>query len=255
MGVFRNRLVQGATTEVLWTQCLLPSWCLLQVQKSWSLYFKSWWNIWGLKLPFFFFFLVILHHDGIITTWNRWHADMLRCFHLCDHRWHLNLSRVTGKDWLLYTIKVSAGWHKGSINFLTLEVTQTFCLKPSPSVALTRSQRPREEHPLFQYHSARNPGCMGFPKWLRWQRIHLQCRRPAFDPWVGKIPWRREQLPIPVFLPGEFHGPRSLAGYSLRDCKELDMTEQLSLAYSRTSNKYNHNSVVFCVWLLLFSVI
>ena len=35
-----------------------------------------------------------------------------------------------------------------------------------------------------------------------------------FDPWVGKIPWRREWLPTPVFLPGEFHGQRSLVGYS-----------------------------------------
>ena len=35
-----------------------------------------------------------------------------------------------------------------------------------------------------------------------------------FDPWVGKIPWRREEPPTPVFLPGEFHGHRSLAGYS-----------------------------------------
>ena len=34
----------------------------------------------------------------------------------------------------------------------------------------------------------------------------LQCRRPGFDPWVGKIPWRRERLPTPVFWPGEFHG-------------------------------------------------
>jgi len=31
----------------------------------------------------------------------------------------------------------------------------------------------------------------------------LQCERPRFDPWVGKILWRREGLPIPVFLPGE----------------------------------------------------
>ena len=29
---------------------------------------------------------------------------------------------------------------------------------------------------------------------------------PWFDPWVGKIPWRREWLPTPVFLPEEFHG-------------------------------------------------
>ena len=34
-------------------------------------------------------------------------------------------------------------------------------------------------------------------------------------PWVGKIPWRREWQPTPVFLPGEFQGQRSLAGYSL----------------------------------------
>ena len=38
------------------------------------------------------------------------------------------------------------------------------------------------------------------------RRIRLQCRRPGFDPWVGKIPWRREMLPTPVFWPGEFHG-------------------------------------------------
>ena len=37
--------------------------------------------------------------------------------------------------------------------------------------------------------------------------------RPGFDPWVGKIPRRREQLPTPVFWPGEFHGLRSLADY------------------------------------------
>ena len=37
-------------------------------------------------------------------------------------------------------------------------------------------------------------------------RIHLQYRRPGFDPWVGKIPWRKERLPTPVFWPREFHG-------------------------------------------------
>ena len=37
---------------------------------------------------------------------------------------------------------------------------------------------------------------------------------PRFDPWVGKIPWRRNWQPTAVFLPGESHGRRSLAGYS-----------------------------------------
>jgi len=53
-------------------------------------------------------------------------------------------------------------------------------------------------------------------------------RRPRFNPWVWKIPRRREWLPTPVFLPGEFHEQSSLAGYSLWGCKELDITEQLS---------------------------
>jgi len=40
------------------------------------------------------------------------------------------------------------------------------------------------------------------------------CRRPGFDPWVRKISWRRKWQPTPIFLPGESHGQRSLAGYS-----------------------------------------
>ena len=62
-------------------------------------------------------------------------------------------------------------------------------------------------------------------------------RRPRFDPWVGKIPWRREWLPITVFLPGEFHGQRSLVGYSPWGLKELDMTEWLTLSLFQWKNR------------------
>ena len=55
---------------------------------------------------------------------------------------------------------------------------------------------------------------------------------PMVHPWVGKIPWKRAWLPTPVFLPGKYHGQRSLAGYSPWDHKELDMTERLSLGFS-----------------------
>ena len=48
-------------------------------------------------------------------------------------------------------------------------------------------------------------------------------------PWVGKIPWRRKWLPTPIFLPGEFYGPRSLVGCSPWGHKESDMTEHLSM--------------------------
>ena len=48
-------------------------------------------------------------------------------------------------------------------------------------------------------------------------------------PGVGEIPWRREWLPTPVFLPGEFHGQKVLAGYSLWGHKESDIIEQITL--------------------------
>ena len=67
----------------------------------------------------------------------------------------------------------------------------------------------------------------GLPWWLRWLSVCLQHRRPGFDPWVGKIPWRRKWQPTPVLLPGKFHGPRSLVVYSPWRHKESDMTERL----------------------------
>ena len=50
--------------------------------------------------------------------------------------------------------------------------------------------------------------------WLSGKELTCQCRRHRFNPWVRTIPWRKKWQPTPVFLPGEFHGQRSLAGYS-----------------------------------------
>ena len=58
-----------------------------------------------------------------------------------------------------------------------------------------------------------------------------------FDPWVGKIPWRREWLPMPVFFPGEFHGQRSLADYSPWGPKESNIAEGLTLSLSFKKNE------------------
>ena len=66
---------------------------------------------------------------------------------------------------------------------------------------------------------------VGFLLWLSWKRIHLQCGRPGFDPWDGKVSWRRERLPTPVFWPGEFHGLCSPWGH-----EESDATERLSFS-------------------------
>ena len=57
----------------------------------------------------------------------------------------------------------------------------------------------------------------GLLRWLSSKESAYQCRRHrrcGFDLWVGKIPWRREWQITASFLPGKFHGQRSLAGYS-----------------------------------------
>ena len=62
------------------------------------------------------------------------------------------------------------------------------------------------------------------PRWLSCKVSACQRRRLGLDPWVRKILLRKKWQPIPVFLPGKWHGQRSLAGYSPWSCKELDMT-------------------------------
>ena len=60
------------------------------------------------------------------------------------------------------------------------------------------------------------------PRWLSGKESACQCRRHkrcGFDPWVGKIPWRRKWQPTLVFWPGKSHEQRSLAGYSPWGCK------------------------------------
>ena len=62
-------------------------------------------------------------------------------------------------------------------------------------------------------------------------RICLQyriCRSHGFNPWIGKIPWRRKWQPTPIFLPGKSHGQRSLADYSSWGHKKSDTTKRLN---------------------------
>ena len=61
---------------------------------------------------------------------------------------------------------------------------------------------------LYQYVKE----SLSFPGSSVVKKSTFQCRRCRFDPWVGKIPWRRKWLPSPVFLPGKSYGQRSLAG-------------------------------------------
>ena len=60
----------------------------------------------------------------------------------------------------------------------------------------------------------------------------------GFDPWVRKISLRREWPPTGIFLPGESHGQRSLAGYNPWSCKKSDMTERLNNRQQKGNTLY-----------------
>ena len=82
-------------------------------------------------------------------------------------------------------------------------------------------------YPLFVKHYCQD----GPSRWLRgkesaWQSKRV--RRRGFSPWIRKIPWSRKWQPTPVFLPGKFHGWRTLEGYSPWGHKESDVTERLN---------------------------
>ena len=79
-------------------------------------------------------------------------------------------------------------------------------------------------------------GCKWASQVVQSKESTCPCRRPGFDPWVRKIPWRRKWQLTPVFFPGKFHGQRSLAGYSPWGHKESDMTEQWN-----TQSTFNAN--------------
>ena len=65
-----------------------------------------------------------------------------------------------------------------------------------------------------------------------------------WETWVGKIPWRRERLPIPVFWSGEFHGLYSPWGH-----KQLNMTEPLSLSASLVVQMVKNLPAMMETWI------
>ena len=72
----------------------------------------------------------------------------------------------------------------------------------------------------------------------------------GFDPWVGKIPWRRKWQPTPVFLPGESHGWRSLVGYSPRVAKSRTRLSDFTFTSCLTTVDHclaNHKNVKNCI--------
>ena len=91
----------------------------------------------------------------------------------------------------------------------------------SPALPTTPDQCQSPDMSGFQPLTQLQPKLGACMPWYTWKTqylsrplFHRRRKRREFNPWVGKSPWRKKQQPTPVFLPGESHGQRSLAGYS-----------------------------------------
>ena len=84
--------------------------------------------------------------------------------------------------------------------------------------------------------------------WVKNLPAMQEAQEMQFNPWVGKIPWRRKWQPTPVFLPEKSHGQRRLAGYSPWDCRGSDTPERLS------THEHSHTSVWGHMFLVLPSI-
>ena len=100
---------------------------------------------------------------------------------------------------------------KGKLKYLMFSLSFYICSPSAPGISIMQRAHPaspggRAGRRLWWFRSLNIPGSTSFPDSSVGKKICLQCGRSGFDPWVGKIPWRREWLLIPVFWPGEFHG-------------------------------------------------
>ena len=84
---------------------------------------------------------------------------------------------------------------------------------------------------------------LGLSRWRSGRESACQCRRHGFDPWVGKIPWRRKWQPTPIFLPGKSHRQRSLVGYNPWGWRRVGH----NLATKQQQHKGAYNRIRLCV--------
>ena len=138
-----------------------------------------------------------------------------------DRGWDDWMSSLTQWTWVWVNFK-SWWWtgRPGMLQFMGLQrvrhdwMTELNWTELKFSTPLDKYQRPQ----LLK----------SFPGGIRGKESACQCRRHGFHLWVGKIPWRRAWQPILVFLPGESHGQRSLAGTVHRITKSRIQMKWLS---------------------------
>ena len=98
-----------------------------------------------------------------------------------------------------------------------------------------RSSQPRDDPCLLYWQVDSLP--LVSLGWFSSQESACQCRRQEFNPWVGKIPWRRKWQPNPVFLPGNFIDRGTWQATVHGVAQQLDTTEWLNHHYHQTWSK------------------
>ena len=137
--------------------------------------------------------------------------------------WHLG--------WMLFLSTVSGVMVPLWIHFLGEECRRQYNALESCWLGNWAHALWTQTDPGLRYSPTQEPGMSYLSFWasLVAQTVKClpTCGMSGFNPWVGKIPWRRKWQPTPVFLPGKSHGRRSLMGYKPWGHKELDTIERL----------------------------
>ena len=175
-------------------------------------------------VAFVFLWLLLLSIIFSRSTHVAANGDILFYFSMALYTWHTyilhNLFIHSSVDRHLGCFHILAIVNSASMN---IEVHVSFQIRVFVFLLLASQMALLVKNPLT------NPG---------------ETKRCRFDPWVGKILWRRAWQSTPVFLPGESHGQRSLAGYSPWGYKESDVTEQLSLSLFSYQGKWKFSCSV-----------
>ena len=122
------------------------------------------------------------------------HAKVMKTQSRHKKKWHLPDPCRAAGHWLHGTLAFS----QPSWGFPDISVGEESACDAGDPVSIPGLGRCPGERNGYPF------SILGLPLWLSWWRIHPQCGRPGWDPWVGKIPWRREWLSAHSILAWSF---------------------------------------------------
>ena len=183
----------------------------------------------------------------LVTDREAWHA----VFHGVAKSW-TRLSNLTELNWTIL--------HKHNIFQQCKRVS--FFSTTSPAFTFLEFLTGHSDQFVMVHHCCFNLHFSGFPggtsskePTCQWMRLE-NC---GFDPWFGKISWRRKWQPTPVFFPGKSHTQKNLVGCSPCGCKESHMSEHTPTIINDNGHLFAclfcHLYIILDKCLLIFSLL